>query len=98
MIDFDGGLKPEVGSVASLFVSRWDAAVAGKVPRRTRRARSKKNLTAKVYPERSRSNAKDTRKRRGGFTTKVAKGSDIFDYKPVCLPDRLHAVSPCLAR
>jgi transaldolase len=28
----DAGLKPEVGSVASLFVSRWDAGVAGKVP------------------------------------------------------------------
>ena len=26
------GLSPDVGSVASLFVSRWDAAVAGKVP------------------------------------------------------------------
>ncbi len=26
------GLKPDVGSVASLFVSRWDVAVAGKVP------------------------------------------------------------------
>jgi transaldolase len=26
------GLKPEVGSVASLFVSRWDAAVAKRVP------------------------------------------------------------------
>src|SRR6478672_10026806 len=28
----DAGLKPEIGSVASVFVSRWDAAVAGKVP------------------------------------------------------------------
>ena len=28
----DAGLKPGVGSVASVFVSRWDAAVAGKVP------------------------------------------------------------------
>jgi len=28
----DAGLKPDVSSVASLFVSRWDAAVAGKVP------------------------------------------------------------------
>ena len=28
------GLKPDVGSVASLFVSRWDVAVAGKVPAR----------------------------------------------------------------
>src|SRR5208282_622528 len=27
-----GGLAPSVGSVASVFVSRWDAAVAGKVP------------------------------------------------------------------
>jgi transaldolase len=26
------GLNPDVGSVASLFISRWDAAVAGKVP------------------------------------------------------------------
>jgi len=28
----EAGLDPEVGSVASLFVSRWDAAVAAKVP------------------------------------------------------------------
>src|SRR4249919_288472 len=26
------GLKPDVGSVASVFISRWDGAVAGKVP------------------------------------------------------------------
>ena len=26
------GLNPKIGSVASVFVSRWDAAVAGKVP------------------------------------------------------------------
>ena len=28
----DSGLNPNVGSVASVFISRWDAAVAGKVP------------------------------------------------------------------
>ncbi len=28
----DAGLNPNVGSVASVFVSRWDAAVANKVP------------------------------------------------------------------
>jgi transaldolase len=28
----EAGLKPGVGSVASVFVSRWDTAVAGKVP------------------------------------------------------------------
>jgi transaldolase len=26
------GLRPDVGSVASVFISRWDAAVANKVP------------------------------------------------------------------
>ena len=28
----DAGLKPGVGSVASVFISRWDSAVMGKVP------------------------------------------------------------------
>jgi transaldolase len=28
----DAGLNPAVGSVASLFISRWDVAIAGKVP------------------------------------------------------------------
>jgi transaldolase len=28
----EAGLKPNVGSVASVFVSRWDAAVSGKIP------------------------------------------------------------------
>jgi transaldolase len=28
----DAGLKPGVGSVASVFISRWDASVMGKVP------------------------------------------------------------------
>ncbi len=28
----DAGLNPDVGSVASIFVSRWDTAVAGKAP------------------------------------------------------------------
>jgi transaldolase len=28
----EAGLKPDIGSVASLFISRWDAAVADKLP------------------------------------------------------------------
>ena len=28
----DAGLNPQVGSVASVFISRWDAAIVGKVP------------------------------------------------------------------
>ena len=31
----DAGLNPNVGSVASVFISRWDVAVAGKVPERS---------------------------------------------------------------
>jgi transaldolase len=32
----EAGLNPDVGSVASVFVSRWDAAVAGKAPQALR--------------------------------------------------------------
>ena len=32
----DAGLNPNVGSVASIFVSRWDAAVADKIPTKLR--------------------------------------------------------------
>jgi len=32
----DSGLNPNVGSVASVFISRWDTAVANKVPERLR--------------------------------------------------------------
>ena len=32
----DAGLNPHVGSVASVFISRWDTAVAGKVPDKLR--------------------------------------------------------------
>src|ERR1700735_2938803 len=30
------GLNPNVGSVASVFISRWDVAVTGKVPEKLR--------------------------------------------------------------
>ena len=30
----EAGLKPNIGSVASVFVSRWDAAVKGKIPQK----------------------------------------------------------------
>ena len=32
----DAGLTPAIGSVASVFISRWDVAVAGKVPEELR--------------------------------------------------------------
>src|SRR5262249_52643144 len=31
--DVPAGLKPDVSSVASIFISRWDVAVTGKVPK-----------------------------------------------------------------
>jgi transaldolase len=39
------GLNPSVGSVASVFVSRWDVAVAGKVPEESASARTKRTAT-----------------------------------------------------
>ena len=47
----DAGLKPNVGSVASVFVSRWDSAVAAKVPAelRTRLGIAMAQRTYKAY-------------------------------------------------
>jgi transaldolase len=42
------GLNPEVGSVASLFISRWDTAVMGKVPE-TLRARLGNAIGQRTY-------------------------------------------------
>ena len=36
----EAGLKPDVPSVASIFISRWDVAVTGKVPQARSRSRS----------------------------------------------------------
>src|SRR5258705_1820174 len=47
------GLKAEVGSVASVFVSRWDAAVSGKVPTalNNQLGIAVANRTYRAYPE-----------------------------------------------
>jgi transaldolase len=42
------GLKPDVGSVASIFISRWDVAVTGKVPEELRN-RLGIAITKRVY-------------------------------------------------
>jgi transaldolase len=49
----DAGLKPDVGSVASVFVSRWDGALAGKVPPalNNQLAIAMANRTYKAYRE-----------------------------------------------
>ncbi len=45
----DAGLtSPSVGSVASSFISRWDASVAGKVPECTTRPTRHRHLEARL--------------------------------------------------
>jgi transaldolase len=44
----DAGLKPDVGSVASVFVSRWDAAVVDRVPE-SLRSRLGNAVAGRVY-------------------------------------------------
>ena len=47
----EAGLDPDVASVASLFISRWDVAVAGEVPRRAAQpARHRDRLAAPTAP------------------------------------------------
>ena len=46
----DAGLDPDVGSVASVFVSRWDAAVAGKVPAQLRTSSASRSPSARTRP------------------------------------------------
>ena len=48
----EAGLKPVVGSVASVFISRWDAAVMGKVPEalRNQLGIAMAQRTYKAYP------------------------------------------------
>ncbi len=48
----EAGLNPDIGSVASIFISRWDVAVAGKVPEALNNqlgAPSPSGLTRPIY-------------------------------------------------
>jgi transaldolase len=91
------GLKPDVGSVASVFVSRWDGAVAGKVPPglNNQLGIAMANRTYKAYrdllgsPRWQRAFNAGARPQRllwASTGTKDAKASDVLYIKALAAP------------
>jgi transaldolase len=93
----DAGLKPSVGSVASIFVSRWDAAVMGKVPdslrdqlgiaiaRRTYKA-YRALLDSRRWQRALNSGASPQRLLWASTGTKDPKASDVLYIKALAAP------------
>jgi transaldolase len=93
----DAGLKPEVGSVASLFISRWDVAVMEKVPdalrdqlgiaiaRRTYKA-YRSLLSSPRWQRVYNSGARPQRLLWASTGTKDPKASDILYIKALAAP------------
>jgi transaldolase len=93
----EAGLKPVVGSVASVFVSRWDSAVTGKVPEslRDRLGIAVAQRTYKAYRElldsprwqrASNAGARPQRLLWASTGTKDPKASDILYVKALAAP------------
>jgi transaldolase len=93
----DAGLNPNVGSVASVFVSRWDAAVAGKVPdamknklgvavaQRTYKA-ARQLLTSPRWQRAYNAGARPQRLLWASTGTKDPKASDVLYVKELAAP------------
>jgi len=93
----EAGLRPDIGSVASVFVSRWDAAVAGKVPEslRSRLGTAVAKRTYKAYRELLASprwqraynaGARPQRLLWASTGTKDPKASDVLYIKALAAP------------
>jgi transaldolase len=93
----DAGLTPNVGSVGSVFISRWDAAVMGKVPdalrdrlgiaiaRRTYRA-CRQLLTSPRWQRVYNAGARPQRLLWASTGTKDPKASDVLYIKALAAP------------
>ena len=93
----EAGLNPHVGSVASVFVSRWDAAVAGTVPAElnnqlgiavaNRTYKAYRELLASTRWQRAfRAGARPQRLLWASTGTKDPKASDILYMKALAAP------------
>jgi len=93
----EAGLKPVVGSVASVFISRWDAAVAAKAPEalRNQLGIAIANRTYKAYRELldsprwqrvSNAGARPQRLLWASTGTKDPKASDVLYVKALAAP------------
>ncbi len=95
----EAGLNPVVGSVASLFVSRWDAAVMGKVPdslrdqlgiaiaKRTYKA-YRELLASPRWQRAFNAGARPQRLLWASTGTKDPKASDVLYVKALAAPSR----------
>jgi transaldolase len=93
----EAGLKPDIASVASIFISRWDVAVAGKVPEalHDRLGIAVAKRTYKAYldllssPRRMRAYNAGARPQRllwASTGTKDPKASDVLYIKALAAP------------
>jgi transaldolase len=93
----EAGLNPNVGSVASVFVSRWDTAVAGKVPEELRNRlgiavamrtyRAYRNILSSTRWQRLfNAGARPQRLLWASTGTKDPKASDILYVKALAAP------------
>ncbi len=93
----DAGLKPTVASVASVFISRWDSAVMGKVPetlrdqlgiaiaKRTYKA-YRRLLDSPPWQRIANAGARPQRLLWASTGTKDPKASDVFYIKALAAP------------
>ena len=97
------GLNPDVRSVASLFISRWDKAVADKVAEnlRDRLGIAMAKLTYKAYRDLLNSNAWKQLEREGAkpqrllwasTSTKDPKASDVLYVSALAAPDTINTL------
>ena len=99
----EAGLGPEVGSVASLFISRWDKAVMGKVPeelqnclgiaiaKRTYKA-YQDLLASPRWQKLARAGAKPQRLLWASTGTKDPKASDVFYIEALAAPRTINTM------
>jgi transaldolase len=99
----DAGLPPAVGSVASIFVSRWDAAVTGKAPdslqnqlgiaiaKRTYKA-YRTWLASPRWQRALNAGARPQRLLWASTGTKDPKASDILYIKALAAPDTVNTM------
>ena len=97
------GLNPHVGSVASIFVSRWDAAIAGKVPAalQTQLGIAMAKRTYKAYRDLLASDrwlrllnvgARSQRLLWASTGTKDPKASDVLYVKSLAAPHSVNTI------
>jgi len=99
----EAGLGPEVGSVASLFISRWDKAVMEKVPQELRNclgiAIAKRTykayqdlLASPRWQKLARAGAQPQRLLWASTGTKDPQASDILYIKALAAPDTINTM------